>query len=206
MLRRKSRRPAAPAAPPAAAAAPAPDPADAPLVPVRPPRPACAAASKRLIGSSEALVVVGASVAGAAAGAGEAAVWEGAEGREEGDAAAGRSSRAALSGIPYFTLDFHLKTPQAQCRTVNRYSTARSGLKKAARIARSISVLSNPILSMLAMADSRSFPIASAEGSLNCRPSLGLAAGAGDGVAGTFSAVVLVDAAGAGGGAGAEGV
>jgi hypothetical protein len=50
--------------------------------------------------------------------------------------------------------------------TVNRYSTARSGLKKAARIARSMSALGKPMLSMLAIAASRSGPIVSADGSL----------------------------------------
>lgn len=47
--------------------------------------------------------------------------------------------------------------------TVRRYSTALSGLLKAARIAASIWVLSKPMASMLAMASARSAPMAKPE-------------------------------------------
>lgn len=87
------------------------------------------------------------------------------------------------------------------CLTVKRYSTARSGLKKAARMARSISARGNPMASMLAMAASRSPPIVRAEGSLKRSD---CCAGAGEGVAGTFC--VLDEAEGAAGAAGAAGV
>lgn len=83
---------------------------------------------------------------------------------------------------------------------MRRYSTARSGLKKAARIAASISALAKPMLSMLAMAASRSLPMVRAEGSLNWR-SVACCAGAGDGVAGAFW-VTDEPAAGAAGAAG----
>ena len=88
--------------------------------------------------------------------------------------------------------------------TVSKYSTARSGLLNAALIARSISVLSNPILSILAIAAERSDPRAKADGSLKLPPSVvvPLDAGAGDGVDGTFDVEVLGAATGAGGGAG----
>lgn len=98
--------------------------------------------------------------------------------------------------------------------TVKRYSTARSGLKKAARMARSMSALAKPMLSMLAIAASRSPPMVRAEGSLNWRNgSAACCAGAGEGVAGAFCVVVNegAGAAGAtgvwaaGGGAGVEG-
>ena len=69
--------------------------------------------------------------------------------------------------------------------TVRRYSTARSGLKKAARMAASMSALAKPMLSMLAMAASRSLPIVRAEGSLKLGPEA-CVAGAGEGVAGAF--------------------
>jgi len=78
-------------------------------------------------------------------------------------------------------------------------------LKKAALIARRISSLGNPMLSMLATAASLSGPSARAEGSLNVLDSeeAGAAAeGAGDGVAGGFAGAA---AAGAGA-AGAAGV
>ena len=88
----------------------------------------------------------------------------------------------------------------AGCLTVRRYSTARSGLKKAARMARSISARAKPMLSMLAMAASRSPPIVRAEGSLKRSD---CCAGAGEGVAGTFC---VEDAEGAEGAAGAAGV
>ena len=70
--------------------------------------------------------------------------------------------------------------------TVKRYSTARSGLKYAARIAASISALAKPMLSMLAIAASRSGPMVKAEGSLKLLGSDGCWAGAGEGVLGTF--------------------
>src|SRR6478609_5884854 len=44
--------------------------------------------------------------------------------------------------------------------TVKRYSTARSGLLNAARIAASIWLLSNPMASMFAIASARSGPMA----------------------------------------------
>lgn len=78
-------------------------------------------------------------------------------------------------------------------RTFSRYSTARSGLLKAALIARSISVLGNPMPSIFAMASSRCEPKVSAEGSLKVAPSADGAdgaegaEGAGEGVAGAFA-------------------
>jgi hypothetical protein len=84
--------------------------------------------------------------------------------------------------------------------TFRRYSTARSGLKKAALIARSISGRGKPMLSMFAIAESRSEPIVKADGSLNER-SAGVT-GTGDGVAGAFCEVLGPTGAGAG----AEGV
>jgi hypothetical protein len=90
---------------------------------------------------------------------------------------------------------------RAACLTVKRYSTARSGLKKAARIARSISARGKPMASMLAMAASRSPPMVRADGSLKRSD---CCAGAGEGVAGTFC--VAEDAEGAAGAAGAAGV
>lgn len=68
-------------------------------------------------------------------------------------------------------------------------------------MAASISALAKPMLSMLLMAASRSLPMVSAEGSLNCW--LDEAAGAGEGVPGTLS---LVEEAAGAGAAGAEGV
>ena len=66
-----------------------------------------------------------------------------------------------------------------------------------------MSALAKPILSIFAMAASRSPPIVSAEGSLNWRDdSVACCAGAGEGVAGAFW-VVADEATGA---AGAEGV
>lgn len=70
-------------------------------------------------------------------------------------------------------------------------------------MARSMSSLGKPMLSMLAMAASRSLPIASAEGSLKREPSVDWV-GAGEGVAGAFC-VVLADCAGAAGAAGVWG-
>ncbi len=93
--------------------------------------------------------------------------------------------------------------------TFKRYSTARSGLKKAALIARSMSALGNPILSMFATAASLCAPSVSADGSLKFPPSLvaaAVVAGAGDGVAGAFPEAALKAGAAAGAGAGAEGV
>lgn len=89
--------------------------------------------------------------------------------------------------------------------TLRRYSTARSGLKKAALIARSISGLGNPILSMLATAASRCDPSVRADGSLKVPPSVVVPvdpAGAGVGVAGTSCAEVFKAGAGAAGGVG----
>ena len=90
----------------------------------------------------------------------------------------------------------------AVCLTFKRYSTARSGLKKAARMARSISARAKPMLSMLAMAASRSPPMVRADGSLKRSD---CCAGAGEGVAGTFG-VFKDEEAGAAGAAGAAGV
>lgn len=89
--------------------------------------------------------------------------------------------------------------------TLMRYSTARPGLKKAALIARSISALGKPMLSMLATAASRCVPSVRADGSLKVPPSAVApvdAAGTGVGVAGTSCAEVFDAGAGAGGGAG----
>jgi len=83
---------------------------------------------------------------------------------------------------------------------VKRYSTARSGLKNAALMARSISALWKPMLSMLAIAAALSLPRVSAEGSLKRVLSVEVEAGAGEGVAGGSAGAE--DAAGAG----AEGV
>lgn len=88
----------------------------------------------------------------------------------------------------------------AMHRTLRRYSTARSGLKKAARMAASMSARAKPMLSMFATAASRSLPMVRAEGSLKLGPEA-CVAGAGEGVAGAFC-VVAEDCAGAG----AEGV
>ena len=89
-----------------------------------------------------------------------------------------------------------------QGRTVRRYSTARSGLKKAARIAASICDLSKPMASILAMASTRCSPTASA---LASRPagasSAGAARAAGVGVEGA-AAAGAVACSGAAGGAG----
>lgn len=76
--------------------------------------------------------------------------------------------------------------------TVRRYSTARFGLLKAALIARSICVLSNPMLSMFAIADARSVPRAKADGSSKLPvPAAGAVepVAAGVGVAGMLSDV-----------------
>ena len=91
-------------------------------------------------------------------------------------------------------------------RTLKRYSTALSGLLNAARIARSICDLSNPIFSISVTADARCWPKARAFGSLKLAPSVLVALIAGVGVDGTFTAAPELDAAatGAGGGAGVE--
>lgn len=68
-------------------------------------------------------------------------------------------------------------------------------------MARSMSALAKPMLSMLAMAASRSPPMVRAEGSLNWRDVSDVCAGAGEGVAGAFWAVDD-EGAGAAGGAG----
>ena len=85
--------------------------------------------------------------------------------------------------------------------TVSKYSTARFGLKKAARIARSISARSNPIDSIFAIAAARSVPRAIAFVSVSDREGSLVATGAGVGVAGAFC-VVVVEGAGAAGAAG----
>lgn len=87
--------------------------------------------------------------------------------------------------------------------TLSRYSTARSGLLKAALIARSICDLSNPMLSKFAIADARSVPSAKADGSLKVPVPAAIEVepvGAGVGVAGMVSDVGFGAAAGAGGG------
>ena len=91
--------------------------------------------------------------------------------------------------------------------TVSKYSTARSGLLKAALIARSICDLSNPILSRFAIAADRSAPRANADGSLKVLVSVvGTVevVEAGVGVAGILSEVGFEAGAGAGGGAGVD--
>lgn len=74
--------------------------------------------------------------------------------------------------------------------TFKRYSTARSGLKNAALIARSISALGNPILSIFATAAARAAPSARVEGSLKCASFVVAAPvvrAAGEGVDGMFA-------------------
>ena len=86
--------------------------------------------------------------------------------------------------------------------TFSRYSTARSGLLKAALIARSMSARAKPMLSRFAMASARSVPTYNAFGSLS---ELEVAAfpEAGVGVAVTSADGAVVTAgAGAGGCAG----
>ena len=99
----------------------------------------------------------------------------------------------------------HVKSggAMAECElTLRRYSTARSGLKNAALMARSMSTLGKPMLSMFATAAAPASPIASADGSLKLRGGSAVVAGAGDGVAGA-----LLDVFDAGAGAaGATGV
>ena len=191
--------PRPPVAPPAPAPAPRPSrpgmvaapggPRGPPrALPVPPVRPAWAAASKRLMGSS----------LGSAEGAVEPVVvvpvvWPAGAAPPVGavclGAARGASCCWAFSGIPF-----------------RRYSTARSGLLKAARMARSIWARSKPMLSMSAMAAAREEPRARAEGSLNAAGSAAGAdvAGAGEGVAGTLPAVLLGAGDGAAGGAGVD--
>lgn len=84
---------------------------------------------------------------------------------------------------------------------------ARSGLKNAARIARSISLRANPMASIWVTAPSAAVPIARAEGSLKAAASEGfcVARSAGEGVAGAgAAAAVFAAGAGAGGAAGVE--
>ena len=86
-----------------------------------------------------------------------------------------------------------------------RYSTARSGLKNAALIARSISALAKPMLSIFAITSSRCGPRVRADGSLKLGPSAdAVAAGAeaGDGVDLGFQLIIKKKGAGAAGGAG----
>jgi putative intracellular protease/amidase len=91
--------------------------------------------------------------------------------------------------------------------TLRRYSIARSGLKNAALIARSISLRGKPIASICTIAVSLCGPISKADGSLNETPP---AAGTvpavphGDGVAGGASVEVAAELGT--GAAGAEGV
>lgn len=89
--------------------------------------------------------------------------------------------------------------------TVKRYSIARSGLKKAALMARLISSLGKPMLSICAMTGSLWAPANSVEGSLKAASEEGWAvpAAAGEGVAGTAGAGA-VEGAGAEGAAGVE--
>ena len=87
--------------------------------------------------------------------------------------------------------------------TFRRYSTARSGLKNAALIARSISARGNPILSIFAMASSRCDTDVRAEESFAFPPSAPVVAGTGEGVAGAFD-VVFIAGAGAAGAAGVD--
>ena len=100
-------------------------------------------------------------------------------------------SCSTLSGIPYASLAGYAFGNLSQLkRTFSRYSTARSGLLKAALIARSISALGNPMPSIFAIASSRCEPKVSAEGSLKVAPSADGADGAdgaGEGVAGAFA-------------------
>lgn len=100
-------------------------------------------------------------------------------------------SCCTLSGMPYASLAGCAFRNIGQLkRTFSRYSTARSGLLKAALIARSISALGNPMPSIFAIASSRCDPKVKAEGSLKVGPSEGGADGAegaegvGEGVAG----------------------
>lgn len=92
--------------------------------------------------------------------------------------------------------------------TVNRYSTARSGLKKAARRAASIWGRSKPIASILAIIPARSTPMA-IELSLRFWPETGAWGPAGDGVAGGAAGAAALAVVGADvwdGAAGAAGV
>lgn len=84
---------------------------------------------------------------------------------------------------------------------MSRYSTARSGLLKAARIAASICDLSNPMASMLATASARCSPSISDDGSFRAPASVAPPARAGVGVAGAAAWDVgwAVGAAGAAG-------
>ena len=87
---------------------------------------------------------------------------------------------------------------------MSKYSTARSGLLKAALIARSINDLSKPMLSISAIAAARCDPIARADGSLKVEASAPAAPWAGVGVDGTLLVALPAAGPGAGGGAGVE--
>jgi hypothetical protein len=95
-----------------------------------------------------------------------------------------------------FVVQFHGKL------TVKRYSIARSGLKKAARMARSMSVRAKPIASIWATAPSAAEPMDKAEGSPKAGPVW--AAPAGEGVAGAADVGGAAAAWGAGGAAGVD--
>lgn len=102
---------------------------------------------------------------------------------------------------------FDVGFPAIRGLAFRRYSTARSGLKKAALIARSISALGKPMLSIFATASSPCVPMVRADGSLKLAPSAdAAAAGAGDGVDRAFAIVLDAVEAGAAGAAGAAGV
>lgn len=90
--------------------------------------------------------------------------------------------------------------------TLSRYSIARSGLKKAALMARVISSLAKPMLSIWAITGSLREPLSSVEGSLKVGASADGWAPAGEGVAGAAWAAVLAEGAGAAGAGGAAGV
>ena len=115
-------------------------------------------------------------------------------------------SRCTFSGIPCQQLAiFKVGYSTIMGLTFKRYSTARSGLKNAALIARSISALGKPMLSISAIASSRCGPRVRADGSLKLWPSADAAAvgaDAGDGVDGAFDVVFDVAGPGAAGAAG----
>lgn len=103
---------------------------------------------------------------------------------------------------------FHKELSAATKLTVNKYSTARSGLKKAARRAASIWARSKPIASMSAIIPARSAPMA-IELSLRPRPEVAAAEDctpAGDGVAGGAALAAAAGPEGWDGAAGAAGV
>lgn len=88
--------------------------------------------------------------------------------------------------MPYLQLSYNAKIAGISALTVRRYSTARSGLLKAARIARSISTRGKPIVSIFAIAAFRWAPSVNADGSLKLPLSIVEVGGAGDGVEGAF--------------------